>query len=577
MLAKTFGVRAGDADDLVFDSGHQVSLSTFFFPLSCFEAGLPSESPSHYVRRPHSWSKFFAISTRAHSQIKQTNLNHFVARFTSRPWLMGTNHFYELSIEKSLVRAMRAGPKNWGGEARLYSQHVEDAFEKIEVKLARFHEKLKSSSDLTADERYGWSMWLLASYLRTPAAFLSSAEMSELMNNFAGDLFQSAYTVLAKCVTNPNCIELIANRNWQVITCDKPYFLKPDSGVVLTDRLDERNGLILYPLSPFSCFVATGTGRRFTRIPASFERVFELNHQILSWSDRSVACTTQSWQRNEDRLRQAVVTHLAAGKYSPPTSGRFFSIETVKSDGKIRATILGPKGPSIMTVSESAIRPVEGIAQPKIPGLYDVEDSQSIAFEVRFSDDESEVDYATAAKLMMKIGQTAFAVDFARKALEVNKEDLPSKLVLLASDSEADIGELIPKDASEAAELAIWWALAKHQPIEGLKITSTWLRRYRDHERLAQANFLCCFMVYGATFLEALCGRVEKPPYLDDDTPLPDGVIELVKKIYSHSDTDMVSEVQKQIGKMDINASGIAADILRVCGLTSKIRLYRKS
>jgi hypothetical protein len=230
-----------------------------------------------------------------------------------------------------------------------------------------------------------------------------------------------------------------------------------------------------------------------------------------------------------------------------------------------------------MTVSESTIRPVDGIPQPRIPGLYDVEDSQSIALEVRFSDTESEVDYAAAAQLMMKIGQTAFAVDFARKALEINKEDLPSKLVVLASQPETDMGELIPKDASEAAELAIWWALAKHQPMEGLKISSTWLRRHRDHERLAQANFLCCFMVYGATLFEALCGRVEKPPYLDDDTPLPDGVIELVKKIYSHSDTDMVSEVQKQIGKMDINASGIAADILRICGLNSKIRLYRKS
>src|SRR5207249_2984018 len=153
--------------------------------------------------------------------------------------------------------------------------------------------------------------------------------------------------------------------------------------------------------SPFSCFVATGTGRRFARISASFERVFELNDQILSWSDRSVACTTQSWQQNEDRLRQAVVTYLAAGKYFPPTSGRFFSIETVKSDGKIRATILAPKGPSVMTVSESAIRPVEVISQSKILWLYDVDDSQNIAIELRFSVDESEVDYPTAAKLMM--------------------------------------------------------------------------------------------------------------------------------------------------------------------------------
>jgi hypothetical protein len=120
--------------------------------------------------------------------LKQTNLNHFVARFTSRPWLLGSTQFYKLSTGKTAVQATPAGPRNWGGEENLYSKDVEDAFEKIEDKLARLQRKLEGGSSPTDDERYGWAMWLLASYLRTPAAFLCSAEVSASMCGFTGNL-----------------------------------------------------------------------------------------------------------------------------------------------------------------------------------------------------------------------------------------------------------------------------------------------------------------------------------------------------------------------------------------------------
>jgi hypothetical protein len=103
------------------------------------------------------------------------------------------------------------------------------------------------------------------------------------------------------------------------------------------------------------------------------------------------------------------------------------------------------------------------------------------------------------------------------------------------------------------------------------------LREHRDHKRLTQANFLCALLVYKAKLFEALCGRGEKLAYLDGETPLPDGVIELVKKAYSHYETDIVSKIQEQIGKMDLEASGLVADVLKLWGLDVKIRLYRTS
>ena len=201
---------------------------------------------------------------------------------------MGTNQFYKLSVDSSGVQAQPAGPGSWGGEKNLYSQDVEDAFEKVETKLVHLQRKLENGVRPTDDERYGWAMWLLASYLRTPAAFLCSAQVSEAMRGFSGDLFRASYGMLASCVTNPHCIELIAKRDWQILTCEKPYFLKPDTGLVLTDRLDKEDCLILYPLTPFSCFLATGNRPSFSRNSILNKRVFGLNNHLLRWSEASV-------------------------------------------------------------------------------------------------------------------------------------------------------------------------------------------------------------------------------------------------------------------------------------------------
>lgn len=175
------------------------------------------------------------------------------------------------------------------------------------------------------------------------------------------------------------------------------------------------------------------------------ERVFELNNHILSWSDRSVACTIDFWRGNAELLRRAVRTNLASGQYAPPTSGRFFSLETVQTDESIRATILGPRGPVVMTVAQSAIRPVDVAKRPTILGLYEVENAARVALEIRYSDDASEVDYAAAAQVMLRIGQSKIAVDFARKALLKDEGDVRSKLVLLAGDPNENVGQLMPR------------------------------------------------------------------------------------------------------------------------------------
>lgn len=511
-------------------------------------------------------------------KLKLTSVNHYVSQFTSRPWLMGTDRFYKLWADDSGIRATSVGPRNWGSEEDLYSQNVEDAFAKIENRLAPLQRKLEGSSALTEDERYGWAMWLLASYLRTPSAFLSSAETKTKMNGRDTDLFQTSYTLLAKCATNPYCIELIADRHWQIVTCDQPYFLKPDSGLVLTNRLDSEDCLILYPLTPFSCFVAQGKGYRFDRTSVPVKSVFTFNEDILRWCDTSVACTTQFLKDEELMLRDAAGAHLGRGRYSQPTSGRFFTLEGEHCDGKLRATILAPRGLMVMTVPESAIRPVDRFERPNVPGLYDVEDSPTVALEIQYSDDDSKVDYAAAARLMLHLGRRDLAVDFARKALQKDKKSFVSKLVILTCEPDTDVGDLAPENSDDAAALAIWFVQAKREPLKALEISSTWSKKHPDHAQLKRVTFFCAFLSYGGRFLQAMCGSGETLPYIDDDTPLPDGTIEFVKKaLLSLSDAGIVSEVQHEVSKMGSTAHGFAADLLNFCGLSANVKLYRKS
>ena len=123
--------------------------------------------------------------------MKQTKLNHYVPQFATRPWLLGGDHFIQLSLGNGTVESARAAPKIFGGEHRLYSQVIEDSFADIEGRMAPLQRKLARGEQLSVDERHGWAMWLLASYLRTPQAILRSAEVNQVVGPFRGDLFHS--------------------------------------------------------------------------------------------------------------------------------------------------------------------------------------------------------------------------------------------------------------------------------------------------------------------------------------------------------------------------------------------------
>jgi hypothetical protein len=64
-------------------------------------------------------------------------------------------------------------------------------------------------------------------------------------------------------------------------------------------------------------------------------------------------------------------------------------------------------------------------------------------------------------------------------------------------------------------------------------------------------------------------------PYIEDSMPLPDGIIEFLKRTYSSGKGGLVEDIQGSLADMDHRETGLAADILRICGCNARLRFYR--
>jgi hypothetical protein len=177
---------------------------------------------------------------------------------------------------------------------------------------------------------------------------------------------------------------------------------------------------------------------------------------------------------------------------------------------------------------------------------------------------------------MIRRGRSDLALEFANKARQKDEANLVAKLLVVNLKPNANVGSLTPRDAKDAALLADWYARAQNQPLEGLKITSSWMADNSDDANLIGINFLCAFMVYGPRLFLAMTKGGEKLPYLEDWTPLPQGAIELRNKILSHKYEGNVAAVQRQLGHIAPEPTGLAADILSLCGLADSVVFYHK-
>lgn len=262
------------------------------------------------------------------------------------------------------------------------------------------------------------------------------------------------------------------------------------------------------------------------------------------------------------------------GTFTPPSSGQFFNVGGIACDSNLLFILLAPKGPTLLSVPKDKVRPVTGKPIVKIPGLYEVSGVPELACKIRYSDNKDELNFLSVALVLHREGRAAEAVTYAKKALARNPDELSAKLIVLCNEPGALVGNLTPKSPENAANLALWLAQVKKQPLEGLKITSLWLPKFREHEALIGVNFLCAFMHYGYRLIMLIAGKEAHLPYLDDSTPLPDGTLELIEKLFSVPARNVVHELQHSLSGMDVKATGLAADVLRLGGANFNLRFY---
>lgn len=195
--------------------------------------------------------------------------NHISPRFTNAPW---ANHHGRLKVFRLTPRGISAcdsGPKLWGQERGLYPPEVEDAFSKLETKVAPIYRRLLDRETLTAEERHWWSFWLLSQYQRTPAWILDMAALPEQLVSQLGldpvvGVSPSPDELLAvgprSALASGASIKLIAPlvlRDWVIYEApDDAFFIKGDNPVVIQGSLVQHDTRVVYPISPHLCFEA---------------------------------------------------------------------------------------------------------------------------------------------------------------------------------------------------------------------------------------------------------------------------------------------------------------------------------
>ncbi|MCS6181001.1 DUF4238 domain-containing protein [Shewanella baltica] len=189
---------------------------------------------------------------------KNTQKNHFSPVFSNKYW---TNeeagwkykYYYFCENRQCVIDSNKdKGKTAWGYELNLYSQELEDRFDReLENESAILYEKLIAGKALTADERMKWGQFIVTQAIRTPSFFKYRDYVESL--NGGNYSYKNSILGCAGCEEN----KYIAARNWVILMADEnDFFVRTDNPVYMTGFLNNPSTTIFYPLTPELCFVA---------------------------------------------------------------------------------------------------------------------------------------------------------------------------------------------------------------------------------------------------------------------------------------------------------------------------------
>lgn len=190
--------------------------------------------------------------------MKNTGKNHYSPVLANRHWISDGSkgqyaYYHHCPHRLRVVKSSNGiGTSAWGYEFNLYSQAVEDAFDKeIENESAILYNKLIDGVELSHDERVKWGRFIVTQAIRVPSFIRYREKAAELTD---GDT-----SFKAELVGHQDAPDnlYVALRDWVVLEAhEDDYFLRTDNPVYMTGFIESPLTVIIYPLSPSKCFVA---------------------------------------------------------------------------------------------------------------------------------------------------------------------------------------------------------------------------------------------------------------------------------------------------------------------------------
>jgi hypothetical protein len=232
---------------------------------------------------------------------------HYSPKFSNRYW--GITNGNEQQVRKYWLRpngevqSKDIGYRDWGRERFLYSQGLEDWFQLVESDARIPYTKLLNVVPLSEHERRQWIAFLIAQMIRTPSFMLRILpalkrfiKNSQIKFPTHVENLRMAYeTLFSNNKMFAEFYRLISARQWEIWgSPSNGQFIRSDDPILLRGSVEQRTWQLIYPMTPFRCFVAGPNKEEnpIAVVPKNVElldsQLWALNEHIAKTARRSV-------------------------------------------------------------------------------------------------------------------------------------------------------------------------------------------------------------------------------------------------------------------------------------------------
>jgi hypothetical protein len=231
--------------------------------------------------------------------VKEVDTNHFISRFfLKRYWAENGNLTVARRGDSTDWKIRKLPFGKWGHQKDLYSDRLEDRFSLIEGDAEKPIRKVIDLIPLNDPERLAFLGYLIVQKLRNPfyrrqmiegVLPVSTREVGAQKANDP-DFQRDAYEAIFE---NNELYDRISHpllwSKWVMVRATNPVFVLPDTACILS-AINGR-GMLVAPLSPTDCFIATGIEENEKRVVP-----YEINSDELTElisAGLSASCNTE--------------------------------------------------------------------------------------------------------------------------------------------------------------------------------------------------------------------------------------------------------------------------------------------